>query len=215
MNLQAFWHVAVMGGWREIVAEQSALLRSVGLRPMIGVAGWPGIDLSAVGDVVAHGAIHDFEFVTLRPLWLWCKDHPGDAVLYMHTKGASKPGAIRQRWRRLMERWVVQRWRENLLALADFDAVGVNDRNAVNYALVRYFEGNFWMATTDWVAGLDDPCEFRLSVPAARNRNAAEWWLLGKPGCRVLSLCCSGWSLNHGGVLSRAEQRQPPTKSST
>lgn len=207
MRLQAFWHVAVMGGWREIVAEQSSLLRSVGLRPMIGVAGWPGIDLGATGDVVATGNLRDFEFVTLRPLWLWCREHPGEAVLYMHTKGASRPGDLRTRWRRLMERWVVERWRENVTALGEYDAIGVNYlRSARRHpkGQGQHFSGNFWMARADWVRNLTDPCELRGIVPAPRDRLVAEWWLLSRPGFRARSLCCEGWSLHSPGVMLQA-----------
>ena len=202
MNLQAFWHVAILGSWRDVLPQQVALFAQVGLRPTIGVVG-PTLPRSLVleqmGDVAfRHPNVAEYETPTLQILWEWCKGHPGDAVLYCHTKGVSHPGPIHTAWRKLMEYHVVERWRENLPLLEDHDAVGVNWRTSAP-GWPPHFTGTFWMARADWINKLPSPWEHRHhgDVPqpppgrrASWQRMHAEMWIGAAPDIRVVSLAC-------------------------
>lgn len=195
MNLQLFYHVAVLGSWNRVVREQIELFRRVGLRPMIGIVGPPGPRLHDAGTVMFHHAdVRKFETPTLQRLWEWCLEHPDDAVLYCHTKGVSKPHRPNwTSWRLLMERWVIERWRENLPLLENRDIIGVDymDRgDRVNFT--SHFAGNFWMARCDWIGKLIAPIRHSRLVRPRRRRFSPEMWPLSNPGYRYVSLCCEG-----------------------
>ena len=194
-----------MGNWPDVVQQQAALFRSVGLRPMIGVLGiYPGRFLRSVGDVVYHSKeLREFETPTLYKLWDWCKTHPDDSVIYCHTKGVSRPSTKLTAWRKLMEHMVVLRWRENLEMLKDVDAVGVNWRTNAPYWPTPHFTGTFWHARADYINTLPDPWWYRENggsehKPRFFRRGAehgwqrlhAEMWIGANPNIRVYSHCC-------------------------
>jgi len=208
MNVQLFYHCAIIRTWRRVVAEQMALFKSVGLPPKIGAVG-PMDDAFGVltgnfGDVVYHGPnVQEYETPTLQKLWEWCHDlnNPTEwAVIYAHTKGVSKPGSMRRAWRKLMEHWVVSKWKENLSLLRDHDAVGVNWRLSAPRWPTPHFAGTFWMARAEWINRLDAPVvhkkngDYRWQAANKRadwHRMHAEMWIGSKPGIRAVSLACS------------------------
>ena len=93
------------------------------------------------------------EIGTLRFVWDEASALRADAyILYYHSKGVSRTGnlAVRE-WRRVMEYFCVERWRE---------AVSTLERGAdmagVNWEEVPYphFSGNFWWARSEYVSGM-------------------------------------------------------------
>lgn len=195
-NVQLFWHVAIMGNWREIVTEQTALFRQARLRPMIGRVGKSiGGELTRIGKLVyASPRLKYYELPTLRKLWEYCQLNPKSIVIYCHTKGANHSVPEARAWRKLMEWYVVTKWRENLPLLEDHDAVGVNWRdwhilwNRL-FTNSNFFDGNFWMATADWINKLPAPfCPDRPRNAQCRRRGWAERWLGSRSGIRVVSL---------------------------
>jgi len=212
MNVQLFWHVAIMGSWRKVTEEQAALFSRVGLRPMIGIVGpRRRMHFKRLGDIVYRGrSVKEYETPTVQKLWEWCIANPSDAVLYCHTKGVSKPGKLRDRWRALMEKWVVERWKSNLHLLEDHDIIGVDfmHRNR-GYGKTEHFSGNFWMARADWIAKLMSPVVYRDSLPRHRKRYAPEMWPLTTPGYRFVSLCCMDEKLARGSTVIRMLRKSP------
>jgi len=93
-------------------------------------------------------------------------------VLYCHTKGAANPDGLREGWRRDMTRRVVNQWRDCVPLLDYVDAVGpywlAKEEGNDGYP---YFSGNFWWATTTWLA--------TLSRPHSAHRFESEVWLGG------------------------------------
>ena len=160
-----------MGDWHEVLADQLALLSTSGLWAASKVKLCMGTDL-------ARG-----ENTTLLKLWEWCQDHPSEKVWYIHTKGVSRPGDENARlWRKYMEYFVIERWRDCEAALPNYDACGVDwAYPGASWVLEAWggetgfsgFLGNIWWATSDCIA--------RCKPDALRgdNRHAAEFEFIG------------------------------------
>jgi hypothetical protein len=101
---------------------------------------------------------HIFEGHTLIPLWEYSKQNPGEAVMYVHNKGVCSSSPQVKLWRETLNRAMITDWPQRIKDLHGHDVVGVKD------ATVRYDErglthtsGNFFWATTDYVATLSEP----------------------------------------------------------
>lgn len=139
--------------------------------------------LPAATTLVNHstsGAV--YEYPTLQTLHLFSRFHPEARVLYLHTKGAShaREHTPIQDWRRYLLYQMVDRFRDGWAALAEHDAAGCDLREWPS----RHFSGNFWWARAAYLA--------TLPSPSARERHAAEWWVLSGRDCRFLQLHDSG-----------------------
>ena len=190
MELQVWCHVFT-AGWREpvddlIAAFDASGLKSVSSTVRLGVVG-PKVGRRAVvrrfGSCELKPAVQTLadlgnEAVTINAIREWAKEHPGDAVLYCHTKGASRPIEVNRRWRRAMVAVLISRWREVLASFErdEFDAAGpfwVNvdsHPDAITYGWRNdFFGGNFWMARNDYLA--------RLPEVAEHPRGLAEQWI--------------------------------------
>jgi hypothetical protein len=131
---------------------------------------------------VRHSRLSMWEFPTLMAMQDYCRDNRDAAVLYFHNKGSTAPGdQTRAAWRRYMTWCMVRRWRECVLLLDRFDAVGAAlVRSSLGEAPgVFHFGGNFW-----WVCA-----RHALRLPAVVkldwcNRFDGEAWI-GKLRARV------------------------------
>lgn len=160
----AFYHIAAMGNWIEVVHEQKAACDEVGLKPLCHVSG-SAEDAEAVRslglEVVSESRdLREYETPTLELVYRWCCDNPTGAVAYFHTKGVSAPAdESKAAWRRLMMSNVISPWRQNLRRLEIADIVGVNWIESVD---LPHFSGNFWMTRADWVSSrLSSPTDHR------------------------------------------------------
>lgn len=165
-KIAIFYHVARMGTWVQVDAEIMEALRSSGL-------------LDAA-DVFVRNECRDldlFEFPTIEMLHRFAATTPGYAVLYIHTKGVSKPSRSVDDWRASMIYWTITRWRECLAKIAlGYDAVGTT----VIDSPIRHFQGNFWWATTEHLRRLGLPRDI-VYTPTYDNqteRHKAEFWVL-------------------------------------
>ncbi len=201
MRLQVWVHVFT-AGWLEplddlIGAFNAADLSSASSTVRLGVVG-PEVGRSAVvkhfetycdlEPVVQVYAEHEGnEALTINAVRAWAQEHPGDAVLYCHTKGASRPLELNRRWRWAMIEALIPRWRYVLtqLDLPDLDAAGpfwVDLEVATKWPIIwgnNFFAGNFWMARNDYLA--------ELPVCGEYPRSLGEEWI-GLHGPRVLDL---------------------------
>jgi hypothetical protein len=170
--------------------------------------------------IYASEDLQKFKTPTLFYLWQWCIENPAGVVIYVHTIGVSKPSPMRWSWRKVMEYWVIERWRENLKLLDNADVVGVNWRNSAFKSPTPHFTGNFWMARAGWIAGLDSPWIHRLrgdplwgrqnrdtvwqNPPLATwERMHAKMWLGSKSGCIAASLGCCNRKITQGKIFFR------------
>jgi hypothetical protein len=196
MNVGAFYHVAAMNDWRRVVSAQlgryaragiPALLQcsingtAVDQRWLEDVAGKLGVALSVE---TRSCEMQAFERPAFRLLQRWVLDEgrkDDDAVLYWHTKGVGAPGdEHKRRWRELMERHVIDDWRECVSALGTHDVVGVNWREM---RPISHFQGNFWWATVKWLrrlSGFDwyyDSPWYNTGWDAHGKRLGCEFWV--------------------------------------
>lgn len=203
-DVEHFYHVWADGAWTVPVREHfAALAASVFPGPVqVGLVGeetarrhaqarirdlWPG-ELT-----VCASAATGFEQVTLSRLHEHARS--GDAcrfILYAHTKGAYRAESLNDLWRRDMTAHVVSGWK-SAAALLDsgYDAVGAHwltpgtaspDRTVTTDG-PPFFAGNFWLATSAYLATLGEP-------DTATRYHAEGWIGTGNP--RVHDLA-PGW----------------------
>ncbi len=211
-DVRAYYHIACMHNWREVVTEQFRLFSHAGI-PFVTAVVLGAIEEAywvveaaqrARLNLIVAAAIPDlgrFETPTLNILYHFARNSPLHACLYVHTKGVSQPDDLyKAAWRRIMQKHVVADWKENLNRLAVADLVGVNWQDSPDFP---HFAGNFWMARSDWIASLESPECYRQKFPdiwLAGNsweRMHAEMWLGSQPYHHVDCLCCrnsSFWS---------------------
>jgi hypothetical protein len=106
------------------------------------------------------------ETETMIALKDFAYENPDYKILYFHMKGASKGTLISNAWRLMMEHFVIDKWKECVEYLDDYDCVGAN-LNPVGETLwndgtttkpvegTYNFTGNFWWATSKHIQSLD------------------------------------------------------------
>ena len=135
MNCASFYHVYASGVWRTPVAEHLAALEDGKFDGpcYFGIVGGNRERAEAKDEILAIRpsakivAEQDrgWEQTTLYAVQRYATKHNG-AVLYAHTKGAARPSAFQDAWRREMTHRLVLNWSEHIQALGDHDAVGLH-----------------------------------------------------------------------------------------
>jgi len=183
-RIALFWHIARMGNWQEVVAEQASLMQASGLldvaesaMAMTAGEGGPAMLPAPFHAVVDGFSLREYEFPTLELLYHWAKRNPDAAILYFHTKGVSDPSSrVKAEWRKYMGWGCIERWRDCLDELEKHDTCGVewfegHWQNQVT-GCAGFYAGNFWWANATHLAKLPDPRTLRRS-----NRWEAEAWI--------------------------------------
>jgi hypothetical protein len=172
-QIKIFFHVATIGRWSSIYdevlfeLERSNLLNYSSLE--IDVIGH---HLNSIETDPRHSVVFNstnislFEFPTLKRVWDYSQQNNGK-VLYLHTKGATRPGAQIDDWRQMMLHFNVTKWREALHYLTDHDTAGCNLQPLNN---TYHYSGNFWWANCSYLKQLPNPSNFT-------RREDAEFWL--------------------------------------
>ncbi len=104
---------------------------------------------------------------TLVSLKNFAQENPDYKILYFHTKGSSKETLQSQSWRLMMEYFVIDRWKECVDYLNDYDCVGQtwlilgdtiwgNGETTPNTDNVGHYPGNFWWANASHINRLND-----------------------------------------------------------
>lgn len=192
-----------------IIREQMGWLRDVGLmhnanQIHCGINGglesasWADNILPSNSLKVLHGLQCKNELRTLRLLEEWVPHNPGWNVLYVHSKGATKPNEMNTRWRNCMMRNLVSNWRQCTEALKNFDSVGCHWQGPPLCPPTQHiWAGNFWWATSDFLATLPSLTEtqrVKLSgIDSLESRYEAEVWIGNGPRLpRVLDMHPNG-----------------------
>ena len=157
------------------------------------IAEQAGINLSVI---YQSTNFREYEHPTLLAIWEHATQEQDSAILYLHTKGVSHPNdACKRQWRRVMQRYLIADWRQNHMALAEYDFVGANWQDSASFP---HYQGNFWMARCDWIAHLQNPAIYRAQnrhivfAGQAWDRMHAELWLGSRPWHHLKSLVCVG-----------------------
>lgn len=203
--IRVYLHVARVRRWREIAAEILAAVEASGLAAAAASLTACVVDGDAPATpgetsrglfwprwrVERVGRLDDYEYPTLARLRRDAAAQPEARYLYLHTKGAANERPEQTPWRRVMLRRLVAEWRGAIDALAEADAVGCRyiagrTPRRKPHDCYAHFRGNWWMAAGSWLAGLPEPAP-DPEIPYARAN--AEFWLLRRPGARVVDLC--------------------------
>jgi hypothetical protein len=106
----------------------------------------------------------------------WIKDYskvnPNDYVLFFHTKGITKQNDATEDWRKYMEYFVIENWKDCIAKLDEgYDCCGVlwNFHTMAGYR--PHFSGTFWWATTKYINTLNH------TYLDSRSRYDQEFWI--------------------------------------
>lgn len=160
----------------------------------VGVNGGPESDdfvkmlLPRKANVMLHGLESRAENLTIVALEKWVRSHPDWAVLYFHSKGATRGSASTYdgyitKWRECLMKHCIHDWRLCVTALKNgFEAAGAHwltgmgpDRSQ------NLFAGNFWWAKAAYLMNL--PSIFQRDriqmsgIAALESRHEAEVWI--------------------------------------
>jgi hypothetical protein len=92
------------------------------------------------------------ETETLQWIGNYSRQNPGDYVLYFHTKGITTYNEATEDWRKYMEYFVVENWRNCIQKLNEgFDACGVLWNHITVYGDYPHFSGGMWWANTNYI----------------------------------------------------------------
>ena len=153
-----------------------------------------------------------WELHTIKVLQEDCKQDPDLKVMYMHTKGLSHYYQVNDKpnfatnvntWRHFMEMVCIDRWKECVSELSEFDAIGMNLMSKP----FTHFSGNFWWSKASHIVKLRDPFENYQQRPkngfaSLTGRHNAEEWVCSQPG-RYKSLCQVHGSMYGDGKYSQ------------
>ena len=196
-----YYHIAQMGDWKEVVSEQTERLKGSGLydaasKICIGTVGRqktiedlpPKFEIVIHNRILGYGEIHTLEALRQHAL----KEE--FTVLYLHTKGVSwqEQGYSHEAmtaWRKYLEHFCIDRWRECSSRLDRHDAVGCEykeGRETQREPWPCHFSGNFWWSKSAYLRTL--PPVIDVALPSSEVRRKAEYWLGNKPGFKPLSI---------------------------
>ena len=167
-SIAVFYHVACMGTWEAVDREIMACLNASGL-----------LERAQFTRNVCQD-VAQFEFPTIDLLHAHAQQS-SSFVLYIHTKGVTKPEACIDDWRACMLYWMVERWRECVDKLSQgYDAVGITRCEKP----LPHYQGNFWWARSSYLRTLGNvrDVQFTKSVINQGERHKAEFWLMSRPG---------------------------------
>jgi hypothetical protein len=144
------------------------------------------------GAKVVHNKNLSEETDTLVALKDFAYKNPDYKILYFHLKGGSKQTLIADSWRLMMEYFVIDRWKECVDYLDEYDCVGQsfkplgptlwsNGELTQNTGL-GCFCGNFWWANASYIQTLDHKY---LETDYRFDR---EFWIGTNPNCNAKSL---------------------------
>lgn len=169
-DIRVFWHVNELGGWRDVADQQWKLMADSGLEKAakeINICAngqpWtfePWVTAHNAGkiktnvkliSVCSHAAFH--EWTTLNYMHNQAKQSEENFyICYIHLKGLLRWGDPNVGdWRDFMNWGAIEKWQDNVAALADHDCSGTN----WNTEPWPHFSGNFWWARSDYVKKLD------------------------------------------------------------
>jgi hypothetical protein len=180
-KLAVFFHIAHLGHWDQI---WRAMEHEMWVHKLLDNA-----------DVYVKNDCQDialFEFPTLDMLHAFCKNNDNYYVLYLHTKGVTRPYfKPMDDWRDCMIYFNVEHWRDCCQKLDEgFDSVGVSTIQTPGH----HYQGNFWWAKSSYIRTLQPVEDMpdltgRPSINKKEfgNRHKCEMWVLSNPECKVFS----------------------------
>ena len=171
MKIAIFYHVAQMGLGAFIYQQQVHRLYTSGLikeasHIHFGVNGDQELFNIPEKAIIKRNINWEDESDTLISLRNFCKENSDYKVLYFHTKGVSKTNLQTNAWRLYMEYFIIDKWKECIDYLDDYDCCGTDLYDSKKIFLDEYvqkqefdfsfFAGNFWWANSSYVNMLNN-----------------------------------------------------------
>jgi hypothetical protein len=142
---------------------------------------------------VVHNTNWKEETETMIALKNFAYENSDYKILYFHMKGASKGTLVANAWRLMMEHFVIDKWKECVEFLNDYDCVGAN-LNPVGETLwsngkttkpvegTYNFTGNFWWTNAKHIQTLDH------KFLSSNYRIDRELWIGSNPNSKPKSI---------------------------
>jgi hypothetical protein len=171
-NIQVVYHIAMMNNWEAIVKEQLERLESTGFGDAfdamtVTVVGpkkfFPKVEAlfkakkfrKKVQVIYAGRDLALYEFPAIEMVQEIARHSPEANILYMHNKGVTHYGKVTEKpsrlWRRYMEYFAIDRWKDCIEALKTSNACGV-DLALSAHSHLPFFGGNIWWGRGDYLA---------------------------------------------------------------
>jgi hypothetical protein len=100
-------------------------------------------------DITIEENKNHYEGTTLLKLYIECSSY--DNVGYIHSKGITLLSKEVNRWRKVLEYGVIEKWNDNINALnKGYDVSGI-------FWMGNHFSGNFWWAKSSYIETLPRP----------------------------------------------------------
>ena len=197
--LRCYINVACVGNVNEVLAslctqiEESGLYEALEKCVLVCNGGISELK-TPQGDkwevIHANPGISKCEFPTLELLWEDAMKTPEDyKILYLHTKGVTKPGNVNiSDWREYLAHFNISQWRDRIEELNIFDCVGVNlqgdpkdfESSPSEWGYTKtplHYSGNFWWCHADHVRKLPNPVTMPPDQDYFRWRMCCEMWV--------------------------------------
>jgi hypothetical protein len=143
-KIAIFYHVFQINNWKEIFDEQYSILKSSGLIDSadyihIGINGSNMIE--DIDDKIVQTINNNLsnESSTLKSLYSFIQKNNDYDVLYIHTKGVTSNSAQMNDWRKYMNYFCIEKWKDCINFLKDYDAVGCNYEDDCYYGYFTHF----------------------------------------------------------------------------
>ncbi len=198
--IEIVYHVATLNAWEEIVQEQLKTLETSNLakaanRITLTVV---GPDFKKVEEIVKTTSFADkvkllyysenprfCEFPGIEKVQEIAKENGDANIFYFHSKGVTYLDPDKSRnvrsWRRFMEYFTIEHWKECIETLKKSNMCGVEWLNCIhtNHDQIEqpgFFAGNFWWATADYL---------RTCQPMYGTPNGPEWCFKHRFDCEA------------------------------
>jgi hypothetical protein len=100
-------------------------------------------------DITIEENKNHYEGTTLLKLYIECSSY--DNIGYIHSKGITLLSKEVNRWRKVLEYGVIEKWNDNINALnKGYDVSGI-------FWMGNHFSGNFWWAKSSYIETLPRP----------------------------------------------------------
>lgn len=206
--IHIFIHVCCIENWIEILTEQLNLIKNTGLYDIIekihfGILGeLSNIQLNIFNDpkyeiLYIDKNIYLYEVHTINNIKLFCENYNMEEVyiLYIHTKGVRRAGndIIIKSWRNMMEYFLIEKYKECLSNLDNYDTLGNNvinsrcvlpEKASINTKHFFHYSGNFWWSKKSYIDKLKYlPVDY--SINSSTRFKSENWILSNYPNCNV------------------------------
>ncbi|MEC7987770.1 MAG: NAD-dependent epimerase/dehydratase family protein [Myxococcota bacterium] len=131
---------------------------------------------------------NSFEFDALNMIWNDCQNDDFH-VCYIHAKGITRPDSVKTAdWRHYMSHFIIDKWKDRVLDLAQNDCSGVNFQgnhddyhtDPATWGYINspvHYSGNFWWSKSSHIRKLKSPKSFWPSADFRKWRIVPEMWV--------------------------------------